>query len=108
MTLEKVIKDFEETVEECNRVADTQKFDEGDSINNWYRKKADYSQQVAEWLKDYKRLKEQGLIFDKIRTEIRKKMQFNSFNEGYVLYDDIIEVLDKIREVVREAEDDKT
>ena len=36
-------------------------------------------------------------ILDKIRSEIRKKMEFNSFNEGYVLYDDITEVLDKYR-----------
>lgn len=36
-------------------------------------------------------------MFDKIRAEIRKKIAFNSFNEGYVLYDDIVEVLDKYK-----------
>lgn len=36
-------------------------------------------------------------VLDKIRAEIRKKMAFNSFNEGYVLYDDITEVLDKYK-----------
>jgi len=36
-------------------------------------------------------------VLDKIRAEIRKKMKFNSFNEGYVLYDDITEVLDKYK-----------
>ena len=41
------------------------------------------------------KLEQQEPIIDKIRAEIRKKMQFNSFNEGYVLYDDITEVLDK-------------
>ena len=35
---------------------------------------------------------------DKLRAEIRKKMKFNSFNEGYVLYDDIAGVLDKYKE----------
>ena len=37
------------------------------------------------------------LVLDEIGTEIRKKMSFNSFNEGYVLYDDITEVLDKYK-----------
>lgn len=36
-------------------------------------------------------------VLDKIKTDIRKKMAFNSFNEGYVLYDDIIEVFDKYK-----------
>lgn len=40
---------------------------------------------------------EQEPILDKIRAEIRKKMKFNSFNEGYVSYDDITEVLDKYK-----------
>ena len=34
---------------------------------------------------------------DKIRAEIRNKMKFNSFNEGYVSYDDITRVLDKYK-----------
>lgn len=36
-------------------------------------------------------------VLDKIKAEIRKKMAFNSFNEGYVLYDDIIKILDEYR-----------
>lgn len=40
---------------------------------------------------------EQESVLDKIRAEIRKKMKFNSFNEGYVLYDDITEVLNKYK-----------
>jgi len=36
-------------------------------------------------------------ILDKIKVDIRKKMAFNSFNEGYVLYDDIIKVFDKYK-----------
>ena len=36
-------------------------------------------------------------VLDKIRADIRKKMKFNSFNEGYVLYDDITEVFDKYK-----------
>jgi len=40
---------------------------------------------------------EQEFVIDKIRAEIRKKMKFNSFNEGYVLYDDIEEILDKYK-----------
>lgn len=34
---------------------------------------------------------------DKIRVEIRKKIEFNSFNEGYVLYDNIKEAFDKYK-----------
>ena len=40
---------------------------------------------------------EQKSVLDKIRVEIRKKMKFNSFNEGYVLYDDIEDILDKYK-----------
>ena len=76
---------------------------------------AEQCQQMAEWLKDYKRLLEQEpfinklcvsekvcehdkqVVLDKIRAEIRKKMNFNSFNEGYILYDDITGVLDKYK-----------
>ena len=36
-------------------------------------------------------------VLDKIRAEIRKKMAFNSFNEGYILYDDITKVFDKYK-----------
>lgn len=36
-------------------------------------------------------------ILDKIKVDIRKKMAFNSFNEGYVLYDDIIEIFAKYK-----------
>ena len=35
------------------------------------------------------------IMLDKIRAEIRKKMRFDSFNEGIVSYDDVSKILDK-------------
>lgn len=35
------------------------------------------------------------IMLGKIRAEIRKKMRFDSFNEGIVSYDDISKILDK-------------
>ena len=34
---------------------------------------------------------------DKIRAEIRKKMRFDSFNEGIVSFDDISKIFDKYK-----------
>ena len=36
-----------------------------------------------------------GIPLDKIIVEIRKKMRFDSFNEGIVSYDDISKIFDK-------------
>lgn len=62
------------------------------------RKYKTFEEVIDDWNRNKK--KEENIkadVFDKIRAEIRKKMQFNSFNEGYVLYDDIIEILDKYK-----------
>ena len=40
---------------------------------------------------------DKNVVLDKIRAEIRWKIKFNFFHEGYVLYDDITEVLDKYK-----------
>ncbi len=36
-------------------------------------------------------------VLDKIRAEIRKKMRFDSFNEGIVSFDDISKIFDKYK-----------
>ena len=55
MTLDEAIKDSETISEECQRVIDTGiVFDLAE-----YQKTADNYRQLAEWLKDYKRLLEQ-------------------------------------------------
>ena len=40
-------------------------------------------------------------VLGKIRAEIRKKMRFNSFNEGIVSYDDISKILNKYEQEVK-------
>lgn len=36
-----------------------------------------------------------SIPLERIKSEIRKKIIFNSFNEGIVKYDDILEIIDK-------------
>ena len=61
-----------------------------------------YCSYCGKWLKwadkDEQNLSmKQELVLNKIKADIRKRMVFNSFNEGYVLYDDITEVFDKYK-----------
>ena len=39
--------------------------------------------------------KENIKVLEQIKTEIHKKITFNSFNEGIIKYDDILEIIDK-------------
>lgn len=39
-----------------------------------------------------------GIPLEQIKTEIRKKITFNSFNEGIVKYDDILEIIERNKE----------
>ena len=56
------------------------------------------------WVANQKRMVDEvdvaianGIPLDKIRVEIRKKMRFDSFNEGIVSFDDISKIFDKYK-----------
>lgn len=53
---------------------------------------------VTEFVEDLPPVTPQEPVLDKIRAEIRKKMKFDSFNEGIVSYDDISEIFDNYEE----------
>lgn len=56
--------------------------------------------QLAEWLRDYKRLKAQEPVLDKIRTEIEtlpKTYPFINHIDTYVKEDDVKRIIDKYR-----------
>lgn len=56
--------------------------------------------QLAEWLKDYKRLLEQEPVLDKIRTEV-ESYQSDAFYPEDVMMNRrmVLEIIDKYREV---------
>ena len=68
MTLESAIKHCEEVAEEQEKLCKV-----NDSFNfsqpKW-KECANEHRQLAEWLKDYKRLKKQESVLDKIKAEI--------------------------------------
>lgn len=66
MTLDEAIKHEEETVEEIELLGKKYNYFE----NKNYQKFAEEHRQLAEWLKDYKRLLE---LIDKIKAEIGYK-----------------------------------
>lgn len=84
MTLDDAIKHAEEVAEENQRVVDTGIVFDDITIDEFYcddteviaehlvscETCAEEHKQLAEWLKDYKRLLEQKLVLDKIRAEI--------------------------------------
>ena len=78
MTLDEAIKHAEEVAEEKEKLANTYESfkdyeDPKSSITSGYEKClncATEHRQLAEWLKDYKRLLEQKSVLDKIRAEI--------------------------------------
>jgi hypothetical protein len=88
MTLDDAIKLAEELAEENQRIVDTGIVSDDISIDMLYcddtevieehltnyQRCAEQHRQLAEWLKDYKRLKEQEPMLDKIRAKIEKKI----------------------------------
>ena len=86
MTLDEAIKRFMEAVEECQSVVDTGIVFDDVTIDMLYcddtefieeclanyQRSANENRQVAEWLKDYKRLLDQKPILGKIRAEIEQ------------------------------------
>ena len=80
MTLDGAIKHCEEVAEEqeklCKRYDDVSGYSRShnESIRvadaKWCERCAKEHRQLAEWLKDYKRLKEQESVLDKIKAEI--------------------------------------
>lgn len=79
MTLDEAIKHAEEVAEEKfnNAVSIMDKMKSDIALSNAEECKlcAEEHRQLAEWLKDYKRLKEQKPVLDKIRAEILEEKE---------------------------------
>ena len=117
MILEEAIKHAEEVAEENQRVIDTGiVFDDvtiymlycddteviEEHLAN-YQECAEKHRQLAEWLKDYKRLLEQEPILDKIRERVELEKLGYSPSAGY--YKAIVKVLQIIDKYRAENED---
>ena len=76
MTLDEAIKHAEEVAEEKENEGKLLCQSEGASIGCLTC--AEEHRQLAEWLRDYKRLKEQEPILDKIRAEIEQEYKVES------------------------------
>lgn len=67
MTVSEAIKHSEEVANKCDMLAEQSVVEQAE---HHHHKCAAEHRQLAEWLKDYKRLKEQEPVLDKIRAEI--------------------------------------
>jgi len=104
MTLEEAIKHAKEVAEEkkeeaCNLYDDKNYEESRECI--WC---AEEHRQLAEWLKDYKRLLEQANILDKIKTEIERltiteggEDYTRKMAELYSLKIKVLQIIDKYR-----------
>lgn len=99
MTLDNAISDFEKMVKHQENTA-TYNIRHGGTeyakMAKANKKKASEYRQLAEWLKDYKRLKAQEPVLNKIRAEI-KQMPTISLNANDIYKADVIAIIDKYR-----------
>ncbi len=95
MTLDEAIKNAEEVADTCEYEAS--KYDLSDSYESYVAGQegecAEQHRQLAEWLKDYKRLKEQELILDKIYTDIQKLRGCSCYCSDGII-DDVEDIID--------------
>ena len=105
MTLDEAIKHAEKVAEEKENEAQDLEYSKLDWRHeaNQCSKCAEEHRQLAEWLKDYKRLLEQEPVLDKIRAEIDRQQKW-LLHAGYTVYNVDI-ALDAIKSVVAEGSD---
>ena len=94
MTLEEAIKHAEEVIVEMSY-----EFQESVALQDHKNAKlcrecAEEHRQLAEWLKDYKRLLEQENVFDKIGAEIE---EVSTYDGIYIDRAYVLEIIDKYR-----------
>jgi len=107
-TLDDGIKREEEVVDLCESTASTYDMDDYYERSMAYKagECAKEHKQIAEWLKQLKRLKEQEPILDKIRAEIEKLEVIDSIYsyEGHDwaagMKSDVLDIIDKYREII--------
>ena len=96
MTLEEAIKHAEEVAEGHEKIKCIK------AVTLEECKCAEEHRQLAEWLKDYKRLLEQENVLDKIRDEIdaesTKSFKYPNWERAKAL-EWVLEIVDKYREV---------
>lgn len=73
MTIDEAIKHCEEVAEEKEAQAWEAQLQEEYRTIKPCKKCAEEHRQLAEWLKDYRRLKEQEPVIDKLKAEIEKQ-----------------------------------
>lgn len=102
MTIEETIKHAEEVAEEQEKLA--KRYDDASGYTaKQCIKCADEHRQLAEWLKDYKRLLDQESMLEKIRKEVDFQEKW-LMDAGYNAYNVDI-AFNSIRSVVKESEE---
>lgn len=108
MTLDEAIKHAEEVADTCEFEAS--KYDLSDSYESYIASQegecANEHRHLAEWLKDYKRLKESAVPLDKIkqlRKQIDEMSKYTSSIGGNTHYmqlnrEEVLEMLDRLIE----------
>lgn len=110
MTIDEAIKHAEEVAIEqdklCKRYDDASGYtrSHNEEIRTSDAKKcekcASEHRQLAEWLKDYKRLKEQESVLDKIRAEIENLEEgISSYHNDrpWIYKDEVLQIIDKYK-----------
>lgn len=110
MNLNEAIKHAEEVAEEKEAKV---WFDDGnEKIENSCVACAEEHRQLAEWLKDYKRLLEQESVLDKIRVEIKEVYNDRPHNYNHSqrteLFCEVIKIIDKYHKGGIENDDKRT
>lgn len=102
MTLDEAIVHCEDVAQQNETLANQySKKEQNHPVERWdsCEKCAEEHRQLAEWLKDYKRLLEQEPVLDKIRAEIEAKccITVGEENDGAITLHDVFEIIDKYR-----------
>lgn len=97
MTLDEAIRHCEEVAQGQSELYDCylQHGEQGDYVQNCLKCGTEH-RQLAEWLKDYKRLLEQESVLDKIRAEIEQIELLARYTRGDIKQI-VLDIIDKYR-----------
>ena len=97
MTLDEAIKHAEEVAEAYTKYNIYGDFESCDECGKEH-------QQLAEWLKELKQLREQKDVLNKIKAEIEDLTYYSWEISPRTVIDDVLEIIDKYREGDNDAE----
>lgn len=106
MTLDEAIKHCEDVASDYSDAKKIHAMNHRFEKSHKCEMSSEEHRQLAEWLKDYKRLLEQRSILDKIRTEIEElnpvdygsMFSYESHNGAKYMKDDVLQIIDRHRE----------